>query len=61
MLLTELVTTVDTVTATRSRLAKVDAIAGLLVKLPAGEIVAAIGLLVGKPRQGRLGVGWSGL
>ena len=61
MLLTELVSTVDAVTATRSRLAKVDAIAGFLVRLPADEIVTAIGLLVGKPRQGRLGIAWRGL
>ncbi|GAB3389858.1 ATP-dependent DNA ligase [Humibacter soli] len=61
MLLAELVSTVDDVTATRSRLAKVDAIAGLLSRLGDDEFVPVIGLLVGKPRQGRLGVGWRGL
>ena len=61
MRLAELVSTVETVTATRSRLAKVDAIAGLLARLLPDEIVPAIGLLVGRPRQGRLGIGWRGL
>ena len=58
MLLDELVTTSDTVAATRSRLAKVDALAALLVRLESDEIAPAIGFLVGKPRQGRVGVGW---
>ena len=58
MLLDELVTTSDTVAATRSRLAKVDALAALLVRLEPDEIAPAIGFLVGKPRQGRVGVGW---
>ncbi|MCP2369624.1 DNA ligase-1 [Agromyces terreus] len=61
MLLDELVTATDAVTATRSRLAKVDALAALLVRLEPDEIEPAIGLLVGKPRQGRLGVGWRGM
>lgn len=58
MLLEELVTTSDAVAATRSRLAKVDALAALLVRLEPDEIAPAIGFLVGKPRQGRVGVGW---
>ena len=58
MLLDELVTTSDTVAATRSRLAKVDALAALLVRLESDEIAPAIGFLVGRPRQGRVGVGW---
>jgi DNA ligase-1 len=58
VLLDELVTTSDTVAATRSRLAKVDALAALLVRLEPDEIAPAIGFLVGKPRQGRVGVGW---
>ena len=61
MLLEELVTTSDTVTATRSRLAKVDALADLLRRLEPQEIAPAIGFLVGKPRQGRVGVGWRSL
>ncbi|MBT2518273.1 ATP-dependent DNA ligase [Streptomyces sp. ISL-90] len=58
MLLDELVVTADTVASTRSRLAKVDALAELLRRLEPEEIAPAIGFLVGKPRQGRVGVGW---
>ncbi|WP_353808894.1 ATP-dependent DNA ligase [Agromyces sp. SYSU T00194] len=60
MLLEELVTTAATVAATRSRLAKVDALADLLGRLAPDEVAPAIGLLLGAPRQGRLGVGWRG-
>ncbi|RXZ45913.1 ATP-dependent DNA ligase, partial [Agromyces binzhouensis] len=58
MLLGEVVTTVERVASTRSRLAKVDALAGLLAGLARDEIVPAVGLLTAKPRQGRVGVGW---
>jgi DNA ligase-1 len=58
VLLNELVITSETVTATRSRLAKVDALATLLRRLAPDEVVPAVGLLLGSPRQGRLGVGW---
>ncbi len=58
MLLAEVVDTVTAVSATRSRLAKTDALAALLVRLDADEIPAAVGLLTAAPRQGRLGVGW---
>lgn len=61
MLLDALVTTADAVASTRSRLAKVDALAALLTQLEPDEIVAAVGFLVGKPRQGRVGVGWRGV
>ncbi|MET1015249.1 MAG: ATP-dependent DNA ligase, partial [Leifsonia flava] len=61
MLLHELVTTTDAVTATRSRLAKVEALAELLRRLEPDEIAPAVGFLVGKPRQGRVGVGWRGM
>jgi len=61
VLLDALVTTSDAVTATRSRLAKVDALAGLLTSLAPDEIAPAVGMLVGRPRQGRVGVGWRGL
>lgn len=61
MLLDELVTTAGAVTATRSRLAKVDALAELLRRLEPDEIAPAVGFLLGKPRQGRVGVGWRGL
>ncbi len=59
MLLLELVETSASVASTRSRLAKVDALAGLLRRLEPVEIPTAVGLLSAKPRQGRVGVGWS--
>ncbi|MEF3402202.1 ATP-dependent DNA ligase [Agromyces sp. CCNWLW203] len=61
MLLDELVLTADTVTSTRSRLAKIEALAEQLRRLEPDEIAPAIGFLVGKPRQGRVGVGWRGV
>lgn len=61
MLLDELVGVAETVASTRSRLAKVDALAALLRDLDADELAPAVGFLLGKPRQGRVGVGWRGL
>ena len=61
MLLTELVEVVTDVGATRSRLQKTDALAGLLTRLDVDEVRPAVGLLLARPRQGRLGVGWRGL
>lgn len=61
MLLDALVTTTDAVAATRSRLAKVDALADLLGRLEPDEIAPAVGFLIGRARQGRVGVGWRGL
>ena len=42
----------------RSRTAKVQALVTLLRDLASDEIEAAVGFLVGAPRQGRIGVGW---
>lgn len=61
MLLSELVATTDAVAATTSRLAKIDAIAGLLRAAGPGDLAPLVGLLLAAPRQGRLGVGWRGL
>jgi len=61
VLLDTIVTTLETVAGTRSRLAKVDALAGLLGALEPDEIAPTVGFLVGKPRQGRVGVGWRGV
>ena len=47
------------VAATSKRSEKVAALAELLRATPPEEIEAAIGLLIGEPRQGRLGVGWA--
>lgn len=61
MKLSELVATADEVTATSSRLAKIDALARLLAQAAPDEIAPLTGLLLASPRQGRLGVGWRGL
>lgn len=61
MLFDDLVAATGTVSATRSRRAKVATLAELLRALEPGEVTAAIGLLLGKPQQGRLGIGWRGL
>ena len=53
-----LVQTSGTVGATRSRKAKVEAIAGLLRSLEPDEVEVAVGFLTGAARQGRIGVGW---
>lgn len=58
MLIADVVATVDVVSATRSRLAKIDALSSLLGGLAPDEVPIAVGFLVASPRQGRLGVGW---
>jgi DNA ligase 1 len=57
--LAELVAVSDEVAATRARTAKRAAIAALLRRLVPDEVEAAVGFLVGEPRQGRVGVGWA--
>jgi DNA ligase-1 len=61
MLLADVVETSTTVSSTRSRLAKIDALASLLTRVPADEIIAATGYLVGDAPQGRIGIGWASL
>lgn len=61
MLLSAVVETAEAVGATRSRLAKIEALATLLRQLEAAEIPIAVGFLTASPRQGRIGVGWRGL
>jgi DNA ligase-1 len=61
MLLSELVSTAEEVTATASRLAKVDALSRLLARADGDDVPALVGLLLATPRQGRLGVGWRGI
>jgi len=58
MLFAELVATSATVGGTRSRKAKVEALAGLLRALAPAEVEPAVAWLAGEPRQGRLGAGW---
>ncbi|WP_106617552.1 ATP-dependent DNA ligase [Saccharothrix carnea] len=55
MLFTEVVETSAAVAATRSRLAKVAALAGLVRRMSTAAVVS---FLVGVPSQGRIGVGW---
>src|SRR5438309_8063952 len=47
------------VAATSGRLDKIAQLAELLRQLDADETQIAIGFLIGWPRQGKLGVGWS--
>ncbi|WP_424190433.1 ATP-dependent DNA ligase [Actinokineospora sp. G85] len=59
MTLTEVVSTSAEVGATRSRLAKVDALAGVLRRAgSADEVEVVVAFLSGAPRQGRIGAGW---
>jgi DNA ligase 1 len=59
VLLADLVATSDEVAATSRRSAKVATLADLLRRLEASEVEAAVGFLVGRPRQGRVGIGWA--
>jgi DNA ligase-1 len=59
VLLAEVVATSETVAATRARTAKTAALASLLRQLEPSDVATAVGFLVGEPRQGRIGVGWS--
>ncbi len=61
MLLAELIAAAARVAATRSRLAKVEALAGLLGRMPPGEIALGVAYLSGETRQGRSGVGYAAL
>ncbi|WP_458042249.1 MULTISPECIES: ATP-dependent DNA ligase [Bacteria] len=61
MLFDELAATAAAVGATRSRLAKVEVLAAFLRALAPDEIVPATGLMLGRPRQGKVGVGWRSL
>jgi DNA ligase 1 len=58
VLLADVVATSAAVGATRSRKAKVAALAELLQRLEPDEVEPAVGFLTGVPRQGRIGVGW---
>ncbi len=59
VLFSDVVTASATVAATRSRLAKIDALAGALRAADVvSEVPALVGFLVGQPRQGRIGTSW---
>ena len=59
MLLAEVVATSRQVGATRSRSAKVAALAELIRGLERDEIRAAVAVVTGEPHQGKIGVGWA--
>ncbi|MEA2179019.1 MAG: ligase 1 [Solirubrobacteraceae bacterium] len=61
MLLAELVAVSAAVGATRSRTAKVQAVAGALRGTDPGEAPAVVAFLSGELRQRQIGVGWSSL
>ncbi|AQP44390.1 ATP-dependent DNA ligase [Tessaracoccus flavus] len=61
MQLKTLVDAVAEVASTRSRTAKIELLASFLRQVEPEDLRTAIGLLVGKPPQGRLGVGARGL
>jgi len=59
MLLNLVVRTSEAVAATRSRKAKIEALATLLSDAAPDEVAIVVCLLTGEPRQGRIGVGWA--
>jgi DNA ligase-1 len=61
MTLAELLAASERVSATRSRLAKIDAFTQCLKQLDASEIALGVAYLSGDTRQGKIGVGYAGL
>ena len=61
MLLTRVVAVADGVARTPKRTEKVAMIASLLAEVDPAEAAILIGLLLGSPRQGKVGVGWATL
>jgi DNA ligase-1 len=61
MLLGELLAASERVAGTRSRLAKIDALAECLRRLDASEIALGVAYLSGETRQGRIGIGYATL
>lgn len=61
VLLAELASTSESVASTRSRLAKVESLAGCLRRASPGEVAIAVSYLSGELRQRRTGVGWAAL
>src|SRR5437773_210140 len=61
MLLAELLAASERVAGTRSRLAKIDALAECLRRLDASEIALGVAYLSGDTRQGRIGIGYAAL
>ena len=61
MLLADLLAASERVSATRSRLAKIEALADCLRGLSPPEIALGVAYLSGDTPQGRIGIGWAGL
>src|SRR6267378_5698670 len=61
MLLAELLAASERVAGTRSRLAKIDALAECLRRLDAPEVALGVAYLSGDTRQGRIGIGYAAL
>ena len=61
MLLTELVETSAAVTIAPGRRVKIAEIAGLLRRVPPGEVAVAVAFLSGELRQRQIGVGYAAL
>ena len=61
MLLAELLAASERVAGTRSRLAKIDALAECLRRLDASEVALGVAYLSGDTRQGRIGIGYAAL
>jgi DNA ligase-1 len=59
VLLTEIVEVSRAVSSTRARSKKIEVLADNLRRLTPEEAPIAVSFLTGKPRQGRLGVGWA--
>ena len=59
MRLAELVEVSAAVAATSGRLDKISKLAGLLSRVSQEEVPIAVGFLIGWPRQGKVGIGWS--
>ena len=61
MKLEELVAVSADVASKSGRLDKIARLANLLTRLAPDEVPIAVGFLIGWPRQGKVGVGWSGV
>ena len=59
MELARLAATSSAVGATRSRSDKIQRLAELFADLDPTDVEATIGLMIGNPRQGRIGIGWA--
>ncbi|WP_328856115.1 ATP-dependent DNA ligase [Williamsia herbipolensis] len=58
MRLHEVIETSEAVGAVSGRRAKIDLLAQLIASLDAAEVLPVVAWLTGRPRQGRIGVGW---